>query len=57
MKVKDLKEKLNDFDENKEVFILTRDDNPVGGGLDIEDIYEINGSRDLVNNAVYIIES
>jgi len=56
MKVHELIDKLKEFDKEKEVFILSPDDNPIGNGLAIMDIFTINGSKDNINNAVYIVE-
>ena len=56
MKVHELIEKLKEFDSEKEVYILASDDNPIGNGFEISDVFTINGSKNDVNNAVYLVE-
>jgi len=56
MKVHELIQKLNEFDSEKEVYILASDDNPINNGFEISDVFTINGSKDNINNAVYIVE-
>lgn len=54
--VQDLINKLQEFDKDKEVYILCSDENPITGGNDIIDVFTINGSKDNINNAVYLVE-
>ena len=54
MIVKELKDKLNSFDPDKKIFIILPDDNPIDSGMDINDIFEMSGSKDETLNAVYL---
>ena len=54
MIVKELIDTLKKMDPNHKVYILDKCENPIGGGVEIDDIYEISGSTDEANNAVYI---
>lgn len=56
MIVKELIERLNKFDPNKKVVVTTENENPIGGGLDIINIFEIAGSNTEEDNAVYLVE-
>ena len=57
MTVGELREILSKFDSTKKVYILTPDDSPLGGGLDIANIFEVNGSSEDFDNAVYLVEN
>jgi len=54
MTVAELKAKLDDCDPKQHVFIMLPDDNPLTGGFDIEDVFEISSSTKPGVNAVYI---
>lgn len=56
MTVGELIERLNKLDSTKTVYILTTDDNPLSGGYDIGDIFEITGSDTPGANAVFLCE-
>lgn len=56
MKVKDLIKKLQTFAEDKEVYVIWDDENPTQGGSEIKDLFEIHGSNNDINNAVYIVK-
>ena len=45
MKVRELIDKLNEFDLDKEVLILLSDDNPLESGSVIEEVFEITGTK------------
>lgn len=56
MLVQELIDKLKEFDPNKPVFVLPPDENPIGGGSVIDDVFLVQGSNDESNNAVYLVE-
>ena len=56
MIVKELIEKLKTFPEDKAVWLIYDDENPMEGGWDITDIFMIDGAKNEANNAVYIVK-
>lgn len=55
MKVKELIEKLKQFNEESEVYCLFSDDNPLNNGMNIDYIFELKGI-DEKTDGVYIKE-
>jgi len=56
MTVGELITKLKGFDSDKTVYILEPSENPIGGGAGINNIFEIGGSNETMDNAIYIME-
>ena len=56
MTVKEVIEKLKNFDPDDNVYFLYSDDNPYVGGSVFGDIFRIDGSSDETVNGVYFLE-
>lgn len=54
MVVKELIDRLKTMDQDKLIYCIDREDNPLDSGYEIVEIFSISGHSEEVNNAVYI---
>lgn len=54
MKAKEVIERLQKLDQEKEVVFLGSGENPINDGFGIKDIFEIKGSND--NDYIFLVE-
>ena len=55
MTVAELKEKLDQFSDDTEVYVCIDDENPLNEAVVIYDLFEVHGSNKTDNNGLYII--